>query len=412
MPHVSHGERRSQPARHRAGTGLAAAASKSHDFDTVIDRRRTDSEKWRRYGDGVLPLWVADMDFRSPEPVIQALQERVAHGVFGYGAEPGELRAVIVERLSRLYGWQVSEADIVFAPGVVTGFNLACRAVASPGEGVLMQTPVYPPILAAPLNAGLQRQAMELTRQADGRYTIDFEAFERTVTADTRLFILCNPHNPVGRAFSRDELMQMAQLCLRHKVVICSDEIHCDLLLPGTQHIPIAALDPEVAAQTITLMAPSKTFNIAGLQCAFAVIQNPDLRRRFVAARGGLAPGVNLMGFVAGLAAYRDGQTWLDDLLDYLAGNLDYLMASVGTNLPGIHLARPEATTLAWLDCRHVRLPDNPHRFFLQQARVAVNAGAAFGPGGEGFVRLNFGCPRALLAEALERMSTALKQVG
>lgn len=383
----------------------------THDFDSVLDRRNTGSEKWRRYGADVLPLWVADMDFRSPEPVIQALQERVAHGVFGYGAEPAELRAVIVERLSRLYRWQVSESDIVFAPGVVTGFNLACRAVASPGEGVLMQTPVYPPILTAPANAGLERHAMQLTRQPSGRYTIDFDAFQAAICPNTRFFILCNPHNPVGRAFGRDELMRMAEVCLRHKIVICSDEIHCDLLLPDVQHTPIAALDPEIAAQTITLMAPSKTFNIAGLQCSFAVIQDPELRRRFVAARSGLAPGVNVMGFVAALAAYRDGQAWLDDLLVYLAANVDHLIATVSTGMPGIRLDRPEATTLAWLDCRDAHIPGNPHQFFLQQAQVAVNDGASFGPGGEGFVRLNFGCSRTLLAEALERMSVALRLV-
>jgi cystathionine beta-lyase len=383
----------------------------TQDFDTLIDRRHSDSEKWRRYGPDVLPLWVADMDFRSPAPVIQALQERVAHGVFGYGAEPTELRGTIVERLERLYGWQVSETDVVFVPGVVTGFNLACRAVAAPGDGVLMQTPVYPPILAAPAHAGLQRHAMELTCDASGYYTIDLDAFAAAITPATRLFILCNPHNPVGRAFTRDELTRMADLCLRHRIVICSDEIHCDLLLGATRHIPIASLSPEVADQTITLMAPSKSFNIAGLECSFAVIPNPDLRRRYLAARAGLVPGVNILGFVAALAAYRHGQPWLDDLLAYLGGNVDYLLDYVASHMPGIQVYRPEATTLAWLDCRAAGLTHNPHRFFLERARVALNDGDTFGPGGKGFVRLNFGCPRTLLAEALRRMSEALGQV-
>ena len=383
----------------------------THDFDTLIDRRHSDSEKWRRYGPDVLPLWVADMDFRSPEPVIQALQERVAHGVFGYGAEPPELRGVIVERLKRLYGWQVSEADLVFVPGVVTGFNLACRAVAAPGEGVLIQTPVYPPILAAPAHAALQRQATELTANASGYYSVDFDAFAAAITPATRLFILCNPHNPVGRAFSRDELTRMADLCLRHRIVICSDEIHCDLLLGTTRHIPIASLAPEVADQTITLMAPSKTFNIAGLECSFAIISNPDLRRRYLSARAGLVPGVNIMGFVAALVAYQHGQPWLDDLLAYLEGNVDYLLDFVATHMPGIRVHRPEATALAWLDCRAANLPESPYRFFLDHARVALNDGVAFGAGGEGFVRLNFGCPQSLLAEALMRLSGALRQL-
>lgn len=383
----------------------------THDFDTLTDRRNSDSEKWRRYGPDVLPLWVADMDFRSPEPVIQALQERVAHGVFGYGAEPSELRGVIVERLERLYGWQVSEEDLVFVPGVVTGFNLACRAVAAPGDGVLMQTPVYPPILAAPAYAGLQRHAMQLTADATGRYTVDLDAFAATITPATRLFILCNPHNPVGRAFTRDELAPMADLCLQHRIVIISDEIHCDLLLGDSRHIPIASIAPEIADQTITLMAPSKTFNIAGLKCSFAVIQNRDLRRRYLAARAGLVPGVNVMGFVAALAAYRHGQPWLDDLLAYLNGNVDFLLAYVADHLPGVRVHRPEATTLAWLDCRAAEIPGNPHRFFLERACVAVNDGDTFGPGGEGCVRLNFGCPRVVLAEALDRMSEALRLI-
>ncbi len=226
------------------------------DFDQVVDRRGTDSEKWRRHGEDVLPLWVADMDFVSPEPVIRALRERVEHGVFGYGAEPSKLREVLVKRLSRLYGWHVEPEDLIFLPGVIAGFNLACRAVASPGDGVLVQTPVYPPILAAPGNAGLERRVMELTREPSGCYTIDMTAFERAITGRTRLFILCNPHNPVGRVFRRDELQRMAEICLRHNMVICSDEIHNDLVFPGSRHVPVASIDAEIADRTITLMAP------------------------------------------------------------------------------------------------------------------------------------------------------------
>jgi len=399
-------------------------------FDRVIDRRASDSEKWRRYGRDALPLWVADMDFMSPEPVVRALRERVEHGVFGYGSEPTELREVLVERLSRLYGWHVSAEDFVFLPGVVTGFNMACRAAASPGEGVLVQTPVYPPILAAPAHAGLERHAMELTREPSGCYAIDFAAFEQAITNRTRVFILCNPHNPMGRAFRRDELEHMAEICLRHDLIICSDEIHCDHILPSRplantaivpyprkggdcrRHVPIASLSPDIADRTITLMAPSKTFNIAGLQCSVAIIQNADLRRQFRRVRAGLVSEVNVMGFVAALAAYRDGQAWLDALLTYLAANLDFLVEYVSANLPGISICRPEATTLAWLDCRPSAVPGNPHEFFLHEAEVALNDGAAFGSGGEGFVRLNFGCPRAMLAKALDRMRIAMGALG
>jgi cystathionine beta-lyase len=379
------------------------------DFDQVVDRRGSDSEKWHHYGEGVLPLWVADMDFVSPEPVIRAMRERVEHGVFGYGSEPIQLREVLVERLWRLYAWRVEPDDIIFLPGVIAGFNLACRAVASPGDGVLVQTPVYPPILAAPANAGLERHEMELTREPSGRYAVDLTAFEQAITARTRLFILCNPHNPVGRVFQRDELQRMAEICLSHDMVVCSDEIHNDLVFRGSRHVPVASMDAEIADRTITLMAPSKTFNIAGLGCSFAVIQNAELRRRFKRARAGLVCEVNLMGLVAALAAYRDGQAWLDQLLSYLDGNLDYLEEHVGRQLPGVTWRRPEATTLAWLDFRKATIPGNVHEFFLRQAKVALNDGASFGPGGEGFVRLNFGCPRSILGEALDRMQLALR---
>ncbi|MCL6430190.1 MAG: PatB family C-S lyase [Anaerolineae bacterium] len=378
-------------------------------LDLVIDRRNSDSEKWRRYGPDVLPLWVADMDFRSPEPVIRALRERVDHGVFGYGCEPDGVRDLLVERLQRLYGWQVSPEALVFIPGVVIGLNLCCRAFARPGEGVLVQTPVYPPILHAWSNTGLERREMELTRLEDGTYAVDYEAFERAAQQGTRLFILCNPHNPVGRAFRPDELERMAEICLRHGILICSDEIHCDLVFSGARHTPIASLSPEVARRTITLMAPSKTFNIAGLCCAFAVIPDPGLREAFRRAARGIVGEPNVLAFAAAEAAYREGQPWLDEALRYLEANRDYLLREVPARLPGVRMASPEATFLAWLDCREAAIPGNPYEFFLREARVALNDGATFGRGGEGFVRLNFGCPRALLEEALQRMQRALE---
>jgi len=380
----------------------------SYDFDRLIDRRHTDSDKWCFYGDEVLPMWVADMDFLSPEPVIRALRERVEHGVFGYGIDQPELRKVIVDRLECLYGWHVPHEALVFVPGVITGLNLACRAVTSPGDGMLVQTPAYPPILRLSANGALARNEMELTRQPDGYYTIDFAALEGTITDRTRVFILCNPHNPVGRAFGRQELERMAEICLRHNIVICSDEIHCDLLFRGTRHTPIASLDAEIADRTVTLIAPSKTFNIAGLHCSVAVIPNADLRTKFKAVRADIVPDVNILGYVAALAAYREGQAWLDELLTYLEGNRDLLIRYVDEHLPGVCMGKPEATYLAWLDCRQAGIPGNPHQFFLQQAKVAVNDGKAFGRGGEGFVRLNFGCPRSMLLEALDKMRAAM----
>jgi cystathionine beta-lyase len=382
-----------------------------HDFDEIIPRRGTESVKWRHYDEDVLPLWVADMDFRSPAPVIRALADRVAHGVFGYGIEPAELRQVIVERLAQLYGWEITPEDVVFVPGVVSGFNLVLRALARPGDGVLVQTPVYPPVLTAPGNQGLVREEMELTRAADGTYSVDMDAFEAAITGRTRLFLMTNPHNPVGRVFRPDELAQMADACLRHDLLICSDEIHCDLLFQGQHHTPIASIDPAVAQRTVTLMAPSKTYNIAGLECSFAVIQNAELRRRVQAARADMVGAPNILAFVAGLAAYTEGGPWLEDLRCYLEANRDFLVDYVNTQLPGVQMGRPEGTYLGWLDCRQAGLGgQDPYRFFLKQARVALNSGKSFGKGGEGFVRLNFGCPRSALKAALERMRDALLQ--
>lgn len=393
-----------------------------YDFDCRIDLRTTDCTRWRTYEEDVIPLWVADMDFASPQPVINALHERVACGVFGYPEgtsgkpiENIELRQVIVERLERLYRWQVSLEEIVFMPGVVTGLNLACHAVVEPGGAVLVQPPVYHPFLEAPRNAGLERQEAQLTCLPDGSYEIDFDSFSTTITDQTRLFMLCNPHNPVGRVYRRDELLRLADICLREEVLICSDEIHCDLLYRGYEHIPIASLDPEIAHNTITLMAPSKTFNIPGLQFSFAVIQNPELREVYQKSGRGLAGWINTLGWVAAQAAYQEGQEWLEQVMAYLQANRDFLFEYVRDELPGINMTSPQGTYLAWLDCRDSRANDeidgeqNPHRFFLQRSRVALSDGAIFGVGGEGFVRLNFGCPRSILAEALERMKAALQ---
>jgi cystathionine beta-lyase len=381
-----------------------------YDFDQIIDRRCSDCTKWSKYGDA-LPLWVADMDFLAPEPVLRALQERVEHGIFGYGQEPPELRSIMVEHLSQQYGWEVSRETLIFLPGVQRAFNLAARAMTLPGDGLMIQTPVYFPFLRVPGSHDLVMNQMELTRRPDGQYEVDFDRFEATLTGRTRVLLLCSPHNPVGRVFRRDELERMAEICLRHDVVICSDEIHCDLVFPGHPHLPVASLDPEIAAKTITLMAPSKTYNIAGIHASVAIIQNEALRHRFEAARAGLVPGLDVLGYTAILAAYRDGGEWLEQALRYLEANRDYLFDYVTAGkLPGLAMAKPEGTYLAWLDCREAGLPGNAHKFFLQEAGVALNDGATFGAGGEGFVRLNFACPRATLVEALELMRGALLQ--
>lgn len=379
-----------------------------YNFDELPNRKATESVKWHAFEEDVLPMWVADMDFLSPEPVIRALQERVAHGVFGYAGEMPALSEAIVERLDRLYHWKVTPKDLVFVPGVVTGFNMAAQAFVGANGGLLIQPPVYMPFLRVANNVGGIDQEAPLTPHSDGYYTVDDDRFESAITDQTRMFLLCNPHNPVGRVFHRDELERMAAICLRHNLVICSDEIHGDLIFSGHHHVPVASIDPEIAQKTVTLMAPSKTFNIAGLSCSFAVIQNPTLRKQFEQGGLGMVHGVNLLGLVAAQAAYQHGQEWLDQMLTYLEENRNVLVRFVNEQLPGVKIFCPEGTYLAWLDCRNAGLGDKPAEFFHKTARVALNEGDAFGQQGAGFVRLNFGCPRSMLLETLERMKKAL----
>jgi cystathionine beta-lyase len=389
-----------------------------YDFEHVPDRRPTDSIKWNQYEADVLPLWVADMDYPVAEPIQRVLRERIEHGIYGYPDTHAylnpfpELREVLVERMERLYNWQISPEELLFLPGVIVGLNLTCHALAVRGGNVVVQTPVYPPFLRLADNAGMEHHDAMLERRSDGHYEIDWETLEAGLNKQTRVFILCNPHNPVGRVFRKDELERMAMLCLKHRVVICSDEIHCDLLFKGKRHTPIASLDKEIAQNTITLMSPTKTFNIAGLQCSFAIVQNQELRKTLEQSMQGLVIWINLLGQAATLAAYRDGQEWLEQVLHYLEGNRDYLYEFVQDHLPMVQTVKPEGTYLAWLDCRNSSIQGNPCEFFLKEARVALNDGTTFGNGGEGFVRLNFACSWVMLSQALERMRAAFERMS
>ncbi len=380
------------------------------DFTAGPERAGSDSIKWRRYaGRDVIPMWVADMDFAAPPPVLDALSARIAHGVFGYADPWPSLVEAVQAGIARDHGWHIEPDWLVWLPGVVTGFNVALRAVGQAGDGVFTATPVYPPFLHAPANFGQRLLTAPLVH--DGRrWGWDWPATEAAIAGGARVFMLCNPHNPVGRVFDRDELTRIAELAERHDLVICSDEIHCGLVLdPDTPHTPIAALGEAVARRTITLMAPSKTWNIPALYCAFAIIPDPALRRRYRHAMRGVVPHVNVLGMVAAEAAYRDGDPWRQALLAYLRGNRERVLEAVAA-MPGLATTRPEATYLAWIDCRAVmaaRGIANPAAFF-EAAGVGLSDGAAFGA--PGFVRLNFGCPRATLDEALARMARALAE--
>jgi cystathionine beta-lyase len=384
-----------------------------YNFDEVVERRGTDSGKWHYYTDDVLPMWVADMDFKSPPAVMRALHERIDHGVFGYGRDPAQLKAVICDRMARLYNWTVSPGEIVFLPGLVCGLNVVSRAIGESGDGVLVTPPVYPPFLSAPKNQDRRLHVAELAVERQGQhlhYTVDFDPFAAAIQPSTRLFLLCNPHNPVGRAYTQPELLQMAELSLRNDLVICSDEIHSDLLLDDTPHIPIASLSPEISQRTITLLAPSKTYNLPGLGCSLAIVQDAELRRRVVQASAGIVPHVNVLGFVAALAAYTEGDEWLTALRAYLTANREYVVTFLAEHLPQIRTTVPEATYLAWLDCREVGIEGNVQKYLLEHAKVALNDGAGFGEGGAGFLRLNFGCPRPLLEQGLRQVAAALQQ--
>lgn len=383
-----------------------------YDFDTVFERRGTDSQKWQKYGDQhVLPMWVADMDFRSSPAIIEALRQRVNHGIFGYARPTKQTVEAVVSALLTRYGWAVDPSWLVWLPGLVCGLNVTAQAFAQPGEGVLACTAVYPPFLTAPTNSGRESVAVPLVlRSADRRWELDFEAMEAAVTPRTKLFFLCNPHNPLARVFRREELLQIAEFCLRHKLILCSDEIHCDLILDTLPHIPTGTLGAEIAEQTVTLMAPSKTYNVPGLGTSFAVISNPTLRATFVRATAGIVAEVTTLGFAACEAAYRDSEPWRQALLTYLRGNRDFMVDYIARELPGVRVEAPiEATYLAWFNVQALGLKDPIAHF--ESHGVGLSDGAFFGERRGLHVRMNFGCPRSTLAEGLKRMKAALQKV-
>lgn len=362
-------------------------------------------------GQDIIPFWVADMDFAAPPAVLDAMRRRIDHGIFGYAAPWPSLVEAVQEHLQRHYDWRIEAEWMVWVPGLVAAANVACRSVGQDGDGVFTSTPVYPPFLTTP---GLSSRKLVTAplRQGEARWEFDFTAVER-VLDQAKLWLLCHPHNPVGRAWAEGELHDIARLAKQHDLVVCSDEIHCGLVLDGNiRHKPFAALSEDAARRSITLMAPSKTFNLPGLYSAFAVIPNPSLRKNFMRVMKGIMPEVNTLGLVATEAAYRDCDDWRLALIDYLRCNARLVEDSVA-RMPGLKMTPVEATCLAWIDCREfcaARSIDNPQRFF-EAAGVGLSDGADFGLAGDfaKFVRLNFGCPRSLLQQGLERMSTVFR---
>jgi cysteine-S-conjugate beta-lyase len=379
------------------------------DFDTPVDRTGTWSTRWERYaGRDVIPLWVADTDFRAPAAVLEALAARVAHGVLGYTVPPEALREAIVERAQRLHGWKIEPSWLVFLPGVVPGLHLAARHIVPAGGHALVPSPIYQHFKRALELAGRAHAEIPLALER-GRWVLDEERLAASVEPRSRLLFLCNPHNPGGTVFRRDELERLAELAARHELVICSDEIHSELVLdPDKRHVPIASLSADVSRRTVTLTSPSKAFNFPGAGCAWAIIEDESLRRVFsadVVAHAVLGPSV--FGYAAALAALREGDAWLAAQISYLRGNRDLVEARLDA-MGGVSLAHVEATYLAWIDCSGLGVAD-PHAHFLAHG-VALSPGAQFGDAR--FARLNFGTQRARLEQALARIERAVRSAS
>jgi cystathionine beta-lyase len=378
------------------------------DFDTPVNREDTDSQKWQKHaGRDVLPLWVADMDFKSSPAIIEALHRRVEHGIFGYARPVKSTVDAIVDAMAARYNWLIDPSWIVWLPGLVVGLNVTAQAFALPGDEVLTLAPVYPPFISAPKNSARASVTVPWAKGSGG-WVIDWAALERKVTPRTRLFYLCNPHNPIARVWRRDELARLAEFCTRHDLVLCSDEIHCDLILdPALSHVPTSVLSPEIAARTVTLMAPSKTYNVPGLGTSIAIIPDSARRARFVRAAAGIVAEVTTLGYAACEAAYRDSEPWRQALLGYLRGNRDYLLGALAGDLPGVLVEGPvEATYLMWLNVTALGLV-NPVAHFESHG-VGLSDGSYFGGTKGTHLRLNFGCPRATLVETVRRMKAAI----
>jgi cysteine-S-conjugate beta-lyase len=376
-------------------------------FTHSPDRSQTGSLKWQKYQNrDILPMWVADMDFLSAPEILQALAARVAHGVFGYTVPYQEAQSAVVDYLQRVHQCTVDKDMLCWLPGLVQGLNLICRAAGKAGDAVMVNTPVYPPFLSAPIFSERKRITSELVPMADGRFTFDREGMEAAVTPETKLFILCNPHNPVGRVFDHEELNWLLDFCEKHDLWICSDEIHCDLILDEqVKHIPILSLGERAARRSIVFMSPSKTYNVPGLACAYAVIPNPEIRAAFQKVCRGIITEVNCFGYAGLIAAYNHGEPWRQALLPVLRENLRLIEHTLAEKLPKVKMPKMEATYLAWLDFRAYDL-ENPVQFFEERG-IGLSNGMDFGAP-RGFLRFNFGCSTERVQQGLDLICDAL----
>lgn len=385
----------------------------NYNFDKKIDRRNTDSKKWNNLKDAygsedLLPLWVADMDFESPREIKEALKSRIDHGVFGYPYVDDTVYESIIRWVKNKHNWKIKKEWIVFNPGVVPGLNISVRIISDEGDNILVQTPVYPPFFRVIENNNRDYHVNPLKFNGE-TYIIDFDDLKEKIDDKSKGFILCNPHNPVGRAWNEEELGALGEIAVENNLIIVSDEIHCDLTLKGTKHIPIATLSKELEDRTITLMSPAKTFNIPGFYTSFAIIPNEDLRNKFNLEMEKMEMGnVSIFGAVALEAAYSNGAKWLDEVMEYIEDNMDYAIKYINENIPEIKVLKPEATYLLWLDFRTLdKDTENIKNALLKSGKVILNDGRDYGQGGDGFFRLNVACPRSILEEGMERIKAA-----
>ncbi len=377
-----------------------------YDFDEIIPRRNTNSYKWDSAADAdVLPLWVADMDFRTAAPIVEALQRRVAHGIFGYTRVPDAYYDAVTDWFARRHGWTIRRDWMIYTSGVVPALSAVIKALTVPGDKVLVQTPVYNCFFSSIRNNGCGMVSSPLTYE-DRTYRMDFEDLERKAADErVKVMLLCNPHNPAGRVWTREELTRLGDICLRHGVTVVSDEIHCELVYPGHTYTPFAYLSEEFRQHSVTCVSPSKSFNMAGLQIATIVAADDDMRRRIDKAINiNEVCDVNPFGVLATIAAYNEGEEWLTQLLAYLHANYRYMQAYCEEYLPDFPLTRLEGTYLVWMDTRALHQPSEEleHRL-TQEARLWLNAGTMYGAEGEGFMRWNIACPKSVLHEGLER---------
>ncbi|MDR2800072.1 MAG: pyridoxal phosphate-dependent aminotransferase [Desulfovibrio sp.] len=382
-----------------------------HDFDEIVERRGTDSIKWQYLKPDVLPMWVADSDFKCPAELLEVLEERLRHGIFGYAQWDAMLEEAVAHWMQSRFGWQFGDGCVAQCPGVCTAFSLALESLTAPGDSIAAFTPSYPPLINLPALQGRSALHCPLARQPGG-HTVDFADLEAKLALEKcTLLVLCNPHNPTGKAFSRAELLRIGELCLRHNALIFSDEIHCDYVHKG-RHYPIASLSPEIAAITLTAVNPSKTFNIAGLYAAAVISSNRDILARFRQSYARYSLHTNVMGVLALHAAYRQCAWYADEVAAYTRENLAYAVDFIGRNIPAMKTAMPEGTYLLWVDCSGFGLDRaGMVEFFLEKAKVAPSPGWDFGPGGQTFVRLNLACPRGLAQTGLERIAAAAEML-